>query len=100
MESLQSSELEKLSLLNAVIRETLRLYPPAASPVFSRMVPEGGVALAGYILPSGVSSLCRALVDGRLESVVRRGQSVEIRLYIPIPTPSSLEGLSHLLSSA
>jgi len=54
VESLQSSELEKASLLNAVIRETLRLYPPAASPVFSRMVPEGGASLGGYNLPAGV----------------------------------------------
>jgi len=54
VDSLQSSELEKLPLLNAVIRETLRLYPPAASPVFSRVVPEGGATLAGYNVPAGV----------------------------------------------
>ena len=54
VDSLQSSELEKASLLNAVIRETLRLYPPAASPVFSRVVPEGGTSLGGYDLPAGV----------------------------------------------
>jgi cytochrome P450 len=57
VDSLQSSELEKLPLLNAVIRETLRLYPPAASPVFSRVVPEGGATLAGHIIPAGVYPL-------------------------------------------
>lgn len=56
VDSLQSSELEKLPLLNAVIRETLRLYPPAASPVFSRVVPEGGATLAGHDIPAGVHS--------------------------------------------
>ena len=57
VDTLQSSELEKLPLLNAVIRETLRLYPPAASPVFSRVVPDDGVSLGDYSIPAGVSSL-------------------------------------------
>jgi cytochrome P450 len=56
IDSLQSSELEKLPLLNAVIKETLRLYPPAASPIFSRVVPEGGAKFEGYEIPAGVLS--------------------------------------------
>jgi len=64
VDSLQSSELEKLPLLNAVIRETLRLYPPAASPVFSRMVPDGGAFIGGYDLPAGVSFHSMGFVDG------------------------------------
>ena len=70
VDSLQSSELEKLPLLNAIIRETLRLYPPAASPVFSRVVPEGGSHLGGYDIPTGVHP-CRStlgLTIGQSES--------------------------------
>jgi len=67
VDTLQSSELEKLPLLNAVIRETLRLYPPAASPVFSRVSQMTVVSLGGYFIPGGVSSLsnpsCKSVVD-------------------------------------
>lgn len=54
IDDLQSLELERLPLLNAVIREVLRLYPPAPSPIFSRVVPADGVTLCGYKLPGGV----------------------------------------------
>lgn len=53
IDSLKLVELEQLSLLNAVIYETLRLWPPAPSTV-PRVVPENGVEIGGYHLPAGV----------------------------------------------
>ena len=57
VDDLQSSELEKLPLLNAVIREVLRLYPPAPSPVFARITPPEGTVLEGYRIAGGVNPL-------------------------------------------
>jgi cytochrome P450 len=43
-----------LPLLDAVITETLRLYPPVAIPM-PRVVPEGGATIANAYIPSGVT---------------------------------------------
>jgi cytochrome P450 len=54
VDDFQLTELEKLPMLNAVIREVLRLYPPIASPM-GRVVPPGGTTLGNYFIPGGVS---------------------------------------------
>ncbi|KAF4550555.1 Cytochrome P450-like protein 76 [Elsinoe fawcettii] len=48
------AELEKLPLLNAIINETLRLYcaVPGSLP---RVVPDGGVTMAGSFVPAGTT---------------------------------------------
>ena len=51
---LQSIELKKLPILNAVIHEVLRLYPPIPSPMGS-VTPIDGLTLSGYYIPGGVS---------------------------------------------
>ncbi|KAL4862463.1 hypothetical protein BDV12DRAFT_203048 [Aspergillus spectabilis] len=48
------ADLEALPLLNAVIKETLRLYG-AAPGSLPRSVPEGGATLAGYYIPGGTT---------------------------------------------
>jgi cytochrome P450 len=53
IDQFQSTELEKLPLLNAVIREVLRLFPPAPAP-FSRVTPPEGTILGGHKIPGGV----------------------------------------------
>jgi cytochrome P450 len=54
VDDLQSIELEKLPMLNAVIREALRLYPPIPSPM-GRVAPPSGTTLGNYYIPGGVS---------------------------------------------
>lgn len=50
----QDQDVEKLSLLNATIEETLRLYG-AAPGMLPRTVPNGGVDVGGYYLPQGAT---------------------------------------------
>jgi cytochrome P450 len=55
VDSLKSTELEQLPMLNAVIKETLRMWPPV-SP-FARLVPPEGTMLGGYHIPGNVHIL-------------------------------------------
>ena len=51
---LSDSELETLPVLNAVIKETLRLYG-AAPGALPRITPAGGVRLGEYFVPAGTT---------------------------------------------
>jgi cytochrome P450 len=46
------NEVKSLPYLNAVIRETLRIYPPIGT-AFPRVVPAAGMNVCGYDLPAG-----------------------------------------------
>jgi len=48
-------------MLNAVIREVLRLYPPIPLPM-GRVASPGGTTLGGYYIPGGVSGNVETLV--------------------------------------
>lgn len=45
---------EELKYMNAVIEESLRIYPPFVTSL-SRLVPQGGAAVDGHFLPGEVS---------------------------------------------
>jgi cytochrome P450 len=48
------AKLSQLSYLQAVIREGLRMFPPAAD-IFPCIIPTGGEIIFGKYLPAGVS---------------------------------------------
>lgn len=54
-ESLTFSDTQKMPYLQAVIKEAIRVHPAAGLPL-QRVVPKGGVKLAGQFFPEGVSS--------------------------------------------
>ncbi|KAF2465740.1 cytochrome P450 [Lindgomyces ingoldianus] len=45
--------LDALPLLDAIITETLRIYPPTPGPMF-RITPPGGTTIDGYFIPGNV----------------------------------------------
>ena len=53
IEDINVRELEKLPLLNAVVRECIRMYPPVSSLV-PRVCPPQGATIGGYSIPAGV----------------------------------------------
>jgi cytochrome P450 len=60
VDSLTSLELEKLPYLNAVIRESLRMYPPFGSPA-GRVCPPEGRMVNGCYIPGGVVEITRCI---------------------------------------
>lgn len=60
--------LENLPLLNAVIKETLRLYG-AAPGSLPRAVPEGGATLGGHFIPEGITVSTQSWTMHRDENV-------------------------------
>ncbi|KAK0105525.1 hypothetical protein ONS95_004115 [Cadophora gregata] len=53
-EGMTLARLANLEYLNLVIREGLRMFPPAAD-IFPRIIPEGGEFIMGNFLPEGLS---------------------------------------------
>jgi cytochrome P450 len=53
LDDLNLMELEKLPLLNAVIHECMRMYPPVPLSV-GRICPPQGTTVGGYFIPARV----------------------------------------------
>jgi len=63
MENLNLNDLEKFPLFNAVILESLRLYPPVPIPT-ARICPAPGITIEDCFIPAGVISPMRSLNAG------------------------------------
>ncbi|KAK3376414.1 cytochrome P450 [Lasiosphaeria ovina] len=55
-------EAGRLPYLQAVIRESLRLFPPSISSAFYKRVPKGGDNIHGYFLPEGTRVATGAVI--------------------------------------
>ncbi|CAG9984581.1 unnamed protein product [Clonostachys byssicola] len=73
---LTSEELKNAPLLNSVIEETLRLYG-AAPGALPRIVPEKGLSVCGYFIPSGVIVSTQAYTLHRDSTVFRDAQKFD-----------------------
>lgn len=91
IDSFKSTELEQLPLLNAIIRETLRLWPPAPSTP-ARITPPHGTTFGGYFIPPAVLTIIDSKMTIRFQYIGRRGLPLEILKYIPIRKNSDLRG--------
>ncbi|PYH87647.1 putative cytochrome P450 monooxygenase [Aspergillus ellipticus CBS 707.79] len=62
------SEIDRLPLLDAIVRETLRLHAPAPAPL-PRVTPPEGTWLHGFYVPGGVTVSSSAYSLHRIEEV-------------------------------
>ncbi|KAL4933240.1 cytochrome P450, partial [Aspergillus undulatus] len=75
------ASLESLPLLNAVIKETLRLYG-AAPGSLPRSVPAGGATLAGYFIPEGVTVSTQSWTVHRDESIYPNPDEFDVSRWL------------------
>ncbi|KAL4948459.1 cytochrome P450 [Aspergillus filifer] len=75
------AKLETLPLLNAVIKETLRLYG-AAPGSLPRSVPEGGSTLGGYSIPQGVTVSTQSWTIHRDENIFRHPEDFDVSRWM------------------
>ena len=57
--TVEADDLDKLTYMNQVFEESMRLYPPA-SP--QKTTPSGGMTLKGYYIPEGLDILVKKLL--------------------------------------
>ncbi|CAK1358738.1 putative sterigmatocystin biosynthesis P450 monooxygenase STCB [Cercospora beticola] len=76
------AELEKLPVLNAVIKETLRLYAAIPMPE-PRVVPKGGVTLERQFLPEGTVVNTTPWVSHRDSAIFPDPEKFDFRRWLP-----------------
>jgi hypothetical protein len=74
-------ELDRLTLLDAVILETLRLNAPAPGPQ-RRAVPDGGTVVEGYFIPAGVTISTSPYTMNRNEDVFPQAETWKPQRWI------------------
>lgn len=74
--------LEELPVLNATIKETLRLYG-AAPGSLPRCVPEGGATLSGHFLPHGVTVSTQSYTIHRDKNIFPDPELFDVSRWLP-----------------
>jgi cytochrome P450 len=74
-------EAQKLTCLQAIIHESLRLHPTVGQPLV-RVVPESGALIAGTCFPAGVSTMRSSLPDGHANEYVKPQAEVGINPWV------------------
>ncbi|KAL4939190.1 hypothetical protein BDV06DRAFT_225271 [Aspergillus oleicola] len=85
------AKLETYPLLNAVIKETLRLYG-AAPGSLPRSVPEGGATLGGYFIPEGVTVSTQSWTMHRDENNFRDPEEFDVSRWMKAEDDPSKRG--------
>ncbi|KAL4899588.1 hypothetical protein BDW74DRAFT_188978 [Aspergillus multicolor] len=80
-EEYDDAKLETLPLLNAVIKETLRLYG-AAPGSLPRSVPEGGAMLGGYFVPEGMTVSTQSWTVHRNEDIFANADVFDVSRWM------------------
>ncbi|KAL4916727.1 cytochrome P450 [Aspergillus aurantiobrunneus] len=84
------ARLESLPLLNAVVKETLRLYG-AAPGSLPRAVPEGGATLGGYFIPEDVTVSTQSYTIHRDEQIFPSPDVFDVTRWLgDMPGPAQL----------
>lgn len=80
--NIQLSSIATLPYLNAVLEESMRIYPPVPA-MLPRLVPEGGAMINGQYVPEGVSFFLYSDSQSKLTDANARilQTSVSISLY-------------------
>ncbi|KAL3462838.1 cytochrome P450 [Aspergillus heterothallicus] len=81
-EDYDDATLEQLPLLNAVIKETLRLYG-AAPGSLPRSVPEGGATFLGYFIPEGMTVSTQSWTIHRDETIFPDPERFDVARWLP-----------------
>ncbi|KAL4793708.1 cytochrome P450 [Aspergillus venezuelensis] len=94
------AKLETLPLLNAVIKETLRLYG-AAPGSLPRSVPEGGATLGGYFIPEGMTVSTQSWTIHRNENIFPDPEDFDVSRWMKTDTNTNpgASGLANLAFS-
>ncbi|KAL2822495.1 cytochrome P450 [Aspergillus granulosus] len=74
--------LEQLPLLNAAIKETLRLYG-AAPGSLPRSVPEGGATFLGHYIPAGMTVSTQSYTIHRDENIFSNPEAFDASRWLP-----------------
>ncbi|RDW76836.1 cytochrome P450 [Aspergillus mulundensis] len=92
-ESYDDAKLETLPLLNAVIKETLRLYG-AAPGSLPRSVPEGGATLGGYFISEGMTVSTQSWTMHRDEDIFADADVFDVSRWLKDGNPAAQTAFS------
>jgi len=88
-------ELDALPLLNATLKETLRVYPPSPA-LLDRVTPRGGAVIEGYNIPGGILVGTSAKVMHLNEKVFSDAESFKPERWLTDGTEESVNRIKEM----